>query len=206
LGYLGIQTLPTNPLGWFLILVGAAYIIGLVIVIVIRKNRVWDSPLNGRIIHEEGGDRSLWFVTMGMIAAFFLSPLEYLYLPDSLSVSDWMAYSGLVLVTSGTIMFIWARLVLGMNYSGHLSVTTEQVLVQCGPYRLIRHPAYAGYLLMAFGIGLGYASIVGLASVLLLLLMLTYRIRLEEEVLTEHFGEDYRMYALKTKRLIPWVW
>jgi protein-S-isoprenylcysteine O-methyltransferase Ste14 len=72
---------------------------------------------------------------------------------------------------------------------------------------LIRHPAYAGYLLMALGISLGYASLVGLISVLILLVpSLIYRVNVEEKLLTLHFGAAYRQYMRRTKRLIPGIW
>jgi protein-S-isoprenylcysteine O-methyltransferase Ste14 len=204
---LGVKTLPTNPLGWFLLLVGIAYITGVVIVYVIRKESFWESALNGAPTHEERGDRSLLFISVGIIAAFYLSPIEYLYLPARLPRAAWMAFSGAGLVTMGIALFEWARRTLGKRYSGHVSVKTGQDLVQNGPYRLIRHPAYAGYLLMALGISLGYSSLTGLVSVLALLIPgLIYRIKVEEKLLTNHFGEAYRQYMYQTKRLIPGIW
>ena len=96
---------------------------------------------------------------------------------------------------------------LGKHYSGHVSVKTEQDLVQSGPYRIIRLPAYAGYLLMALGLALGYASFWGFISTLLILLpAVIYRIRLEDRLLVEHFGTHFEQYAQKTKCLIPGIW
>ena len=207
LALLGVETLPANPLGWFLLLVGVVYIAGVGIVYFIRKERFWESPLNGAVTHEERGDRSLWFITLGMLAAFYLSPMEYIYLPTSLPRNAWMSFSGVGLVSVGTVLFIWTRRALGKIYSGHVSVKTGQALVQSGPYRFIRHPAYCGYLLMALGISLGYSSLVGLASTLVLLLpSLIYRMKEEERLLTKHFGEAYRQYADGIKRIIPGIW
>jgi len=60
---------------------------------------------------------------------------------------------------------------------------------------------------MALGVGLGYASLIGLASILIFLLPgLIYRIRIEEKLLVEHFGDAYRRYAGSTWRLIPGIW
>jgi protein-S-isoprenylcysteine O-methyltransferase Ste14 len=96
---------------------------------------------------------------------------------------------------------------LGTHYSGHVSVKKEQELVQSGPYRIIRHPAYAGYLLMALGLALGYSSLLGFLSTLLILLpAVAYRIRVEERLLAEHFGTQFEEYARKTKRLLPGIW
>ncbi len=207
LALLGFKTLSANPLGWFLMLVGVGYTAGVVIEYAIRKGRFWESALKGATTHEEHGDRSIWFITLGMIAAFYLSPLEYIYLPATLGRTTGMAFCGLGLVILGITLFVWARRTLGNNYSGHVSVKNGQALVQNGPYRFIRHPAYAGYFLMALGISLGYSSLTGLASVLVLLLPgLIYRIKVEERLLSEHFGEAYYQYTCRVKRLIPGIW
>ena len=207
LALLGVATLPTNPLGWFLLLVGVAYTAGVIIVYFIRKDRFWESALGGATTHEERGDRSLLFITLGISAAFYLSPVEYLYLSAVLPRNAWMSFSGVGLVVLGIALFVWARRALGKSYSGHVSVKTGQTLVQSGPYRLIRHPAYAGYLLMALGISLGYSSLAGLASILVLLLpSLIYRMKVEERLLTKHFGEAYCQYADVVKRIIPGIW
>ena len=207
LALLGLKTLSTNPLGWFLFLVGVIYIAGVIIVYIIRKERFWESALAGATVHEESGDRSLWLTTLGMIAAFYFPPIEYLYLTAILPRNAWLSSIGVGLVTAGVALFIWTRRALKANYTGHISVKRGQSLVQHGPYRFIRHPAYAGYLLMALGISLGYSSLIGMISILVLLLPgLFYRMNVEEGVLVLHFGEAYNQYKLKTKRLIPGIW
>jgi protein-S-isoprenylcysteine O-methyltransferase Ste14 len=206
LALLGIKTLPANPLGWFLLLIGMGFVTALIIVLAVRPQRFWESPIGGTTAQEEQGDRSFWFFTLGMIAVFYLSPLEYIEQSASLPQNTWMSFSGVGLVTLGIMLFVWARRALGKNYSGHLSVKADQTLIQSGPYRLIRHPAYAGYLLMALGISLGYSSLAGLASfVFVLLPSLAYRISKEENLLSQYYGEAYHQYKLRTKRLIPWI-
>jgi len=207
LALLGLETIPANPLGWFLLLVGVIYSAGVIIVYSIRKERFWEPAGGGVTIHEERGDRSFWFIALGMIAAFYASPIEYRYFPAILPRDAWMSTLGVGLVILGVALFVWARRSLKSHYSGHISVKTVQTLVKSGPYGLIRHPAYAGYLLMALGISLGYASLAGLISVLILLVpSLVYRVKVEEKLLTEHFGAIYRQYMHRTKRLIPGIW
>ena len=207
LALLGVGTIRTNPLGWFLLLVGVAYAAGVVIVYYVRKEHFWESSLSGATTQEEHGDLSYWLITAGMLVVFYLSPLEYLYFVAVLPRSNWMAATGAGLVILGAALFVWARRTLHNNYSGHVSVKSGQSLVQSGPYRFIRHPAYAGYLLMAFGISFGYSSLAGLAAIPVLLLPgLIYRMKVEEKLLTDHFGEAYRQYIRTAKRLIPGVW
>ncbi|HLO29080.1 MAG TPA: isoprenylcysteine carboxylmethyltransferase family protein, partial [Anaerolineales bacterium] len=153
------------------------------------------------------GDLSFWMTTFAMMAVFYLSPLEYMYLTVQLPRTSLMELVGVALVVFGIVLFVWARRTLGENYSGHLSTKQGQRLIETGPYRIIRHPAYTGFLLMALGLALGYSSLVGIAAILLALLpSMIYRIRIEEKLLAEHFGTQFYKYADKTKRLIPGIW
>ena len=207
LAWLGLATIPTNIMGWFLLLTGSVYAVGVVIFIVFRRQRFWEAQTGKDILKEEHGDRSFWLITIGMMAVFFLSPLEYLNIAAWLPRTALMKSGGFGLVVAGSVLFVWARRTLGQNYSGHIMVGKGQELVQSGPYRFLRHPAYAGYLLMSLGISLGYASLFGLTSVSILLLpSLIYRIKVEEKLLIERFGEAYQLYASKVKRLIPNLW
>lgn len=207
LAWLGIVTIRTNPLGWFLLLTGSIYTAGIILLVVIRRRHFWEAGAGGNTVQEEHGDYSFWWIALAMMAVFYLSPLEYAYLPAWIPHTPWMKVCGVGLVVTGGALFVWARRTLGANYSGHVSVKQRQELITTGPYRLIRHPAYAGYLLVALGISMGYSSLIGLVSILVLLLpSMIYRINIEEKVLTEHFGEAYLRYKDMVKRLIPGVW
>lgn len=206
LALLGAATIRSNPLGWFLFVTGVTFAAGMVIVYHIRGKRFWESSLGGATTQEERGDRSFWLISASLAATFYLSPIEYLCLTAILPRTNWMSTGGMVLVILGAVLFVWARRTLRNNYSGHISVKTDQILVQSGPYRIIRHPAYAGYLLMALGLGLGYSSLAGLLTIIILLLpSLVYRMNVEEKLLTEHFGAAYCQYMRTTKRLIPGI-
>jgi protein-S-isoprenylcysteine O-methyltransferase Ste14 len=172
-----------------------------------RRIEFWRPRARGGMISEERSDWSFWFVVVGMVAAFYLPPLEYLLFEGILPRTFFMQLLGLPLIVLGSALFIWARRTLGQFYSGHVSVIEGQPLVQNGPYHFIRHPAYTGYLLIALGIALGYSSLAGLVAIVTLLLPgLLYRMNVEEKLLFEHFGEVYRQYGNRTKRLIPGIW
>jgi len=207
LAWLGLTTVKSNLVGWFLLITGLTYFFGVIIVYWVRGIRFWKPQATGEVIEEERDDRSFWAIVLGMVSAFYLPPLEYLYFSTTLSRSNWMEWMGLLLISTGSVLFIWARRVLGKYYAGHVSLLEGQPLVQSGPYRSIRHPAYTGYLLMTFGLVIGYSSITGLAAILGLLLPgLVYRINVEEKMLVEHFGAQFKEYAGGTARLIPHIW
>jgi protein-S-isoprenylcysteine O-methyltransferase Ste14 len=207
LALLGLDTLGENILGWFLLLFGVSYPAGSVIYYFIRHEPFWKSIGNRPPVREEKGDRSFWLILPGFLIVFFAPPLEWMYLPDLLPRGIGLEVAGLTLILLGIVFRIWSRSHIRGLYSGHVEVQTDHRLIQSGPYRFVRHPGYTGFLLMTLGVVIGYSSVIGLAGIVLLLLPgLAYRMQVEERLLAEQFGEEYRNYAYKTKRLIPGIW
>jgi protein-S-isoprenylcysteine O-methyltransferase Ste14 len=207
LALLGLETLHTNLLGWFLLVIGVAYPAGAVIYYFIRREPFWSAGGSGKAALEETGDRSFWTILPGFLVVFFGPPLEWLHLPAWLPRGLGMQIAGLALILAAVVLRIWARSHIRGLYTGHVEVQTGHRLVQSGPYRLIRHPGYTGFLLMALGLAVGYSSWIGLAAIPLLLLPgLAYRMKVEEDLLTLQFRDAYRDYARKTKKLIPGIW
>jgi len=206
LALLGLQTLSRNLLGWFLLAFGVAYPVGGVLYFLIRREPFWRSAGGGEVAREEKGDRSFWAILPGFLVVFFASPLEFIYLPV-LSPSTWLQGTGLALLILSLALRIWTRAHLRGLYSGHVEVQLGHRLVQSGPYRFVRHPGYTGLALTALSVALGYSSLIGLLALPVLLFPgLAYRMKAEEKLLVDHFGEEYRQYVRRTKRLIPFLW
>lgn len=207
LALLGWATIQSNLLGWFLLITGLIYFFGVVLVYWIRRIQFWHPRAKGEMVKEEQDDWSFWLIVLGMIASFYLPPIEHLFFTAVLPRSLWMQIAGLFLILFGSVLFIWARRVLGKFYSGHVSVIEGQQLVQCGPYRFIRHPAYAGYFLISLGLAFGYSSLSGFVVILSVLLpSMIYRMSVEDRLLAEYFGAQFHEYAQRTKRLVPGIW
>jgi protein-S-isoprenylcysteine O-methyltransferase len=80
-------------------------------------------------------------------------------------------------------------------------------VVTDGPYRLLRHPAYAGNLLAALGFGLALTNWAGLALAAgVPLLGHLPRIRVEERAMAGALGTEWLSYAAGTARIVPGVW
>ena len=155
----------------------------------------------------ETGNRSFWWIIPGFVAIFFAPPFEFLFLSPHLPRNLGMELAGLVIILFGLVVRVWTRLTIGRMYSGYLRVKVGHILITDGPYRLVRHPGYTGFVIMALGLCIGYSSLIGLAAIPLLLLPgLAYRMRVEERLLTEQFGDDYRTYIRRSKKLIPGIW
>jgi protein-S-isoprenylcysteine O-methyltransferase Ste14 len=207
LALLGLETLNENRLGWFLLALGMAYPAGGVIYYFIRKGAIWTSPGSGPTVREERTDRSFWAILPGFLAALFGPPLEWYYLLAILPRTVAMEIVGGTLVVMGIGLCLWARLCLGEYTSGKIRAGAAHVLIQGGPYRFLQHPIYSGMLLVGLGVAVGYASVIGLLTVSVLLIPgLVYRISVEERVQAERFGQEFGEYQRRTKRLVPGVW
>ena len=100
----------------------------------------------------------------------------------------------------------WAVLSLGTQFTVVVSVAPGQILIQRGPYQWIRHPAYTGSILTLAGFALALGSWTAALAVLLISLAgFLYRIHVEEIMLLEVFGEEYRDYMNRTWRLFPGI-
>ena len=202
LGYLGFATYRANLTGWFLILTALAYGLG-------GPFLLWSNMKRDGVVRQERQDRSFWLILPGFLVVFYASPLEYFYITEIpyLARTTWMQLAGLALIVASLLLFGWARFALKGMYSGRIQVQTGHILIQNGPYFIIRHPAYASYVIMSLGIAIGFSSLIGLVAVPLLLVPgFIYRIIVEEEILRAEFGEQYNRYVRNTKRLVPFIW
>ena len=122
--------------------------------------------------------------------------------------SGWFGVlAGATLAWLGITLRVWAVATLGRFFQREVVIEPGQSIVRSGPYRRIRHPAYAGNLLMLFGFGVALGSWVGaFAGTLVAAIALLPRIRVEEAALGEAFGDSYREHAAATARLLPGVW
>jgi protein-S-isoprenylcysteine O-methyltransferase Ste14 len=109
-----------------------------------------------------------------------------------------------IVTALGVATALWARIVLGGNWSSSAEIKEGQELVERGPYRYVRHPIYSGLLLMVVGLAVWYGPIVVLPLVVLFL-VLWIRSRQEESLLTSYFPQAYPEYKRRTKALIPFV-
>jgi protein-S-isoprenylcysteine O-methyltransferase Ste14 len=94
---------------------------------------------------------------------------------------------------------------LGSNWSGTVTVKQNHELVQSGPYAIVRHPIYSGFLLGALGTALSVGEARGLIALALAFVGWVAKTRVEEQFMVEQFNGDYVRYRREVKRLIPFV-
>jgi len=112
---------------------------------------------------------------------------------------------GAALVAIGLGFSVWARVLLGRNWSGIVTLKQDHELVRSGPYRWVRHPIYTGLLLGFVGSAIALGEWRGILAVLIVFVALWRKLRLEERWMVETFGDEYRRYREQVRALIPFV-
>ncbi len=113
---------------------------------------------------------------------------------------------GILCILLGVALRWYAIHTLGRYFTRDVAVSADQPVVQQGPYRWIRHPAYTGTFLTMLGVGLALTNWASLGALLVgVFLGHFYRVRVEEQALVQAIGQPYREYMRRTRRFVPWV-
>ena len=129
-------------------------------------------------------------------------PLAWRVIPASAP----FAWAGVLLTFAGIAFSIWARFLLGRNWSATVTVKRDHTLVCRGPYAIVRHPIYSGFLLAALGTAIAYGEAGCFLAPPLLAIVWRRKSRLEEEFMRSQFGDQYVRYTSRVKALIPLIW
>jgi protein-S-isoprenylcysteine O-methyltransferase Ste14 len=151
---------------------------------------------------------SLGVILMGiwiaMFLAFPLSAIRSLRFPPEANLIAFCIGTGMLIAGSLLRRHCWR--VLGEYFTGDVQARADQPVIDRGAYRWVRHPSYAGGILMFAGIGVALGS---WASAVILVVasvaVYSYRIKIEEKALVASIGEPYVAFMRTRKRLIPFV-
>jgi protein-S-isoprenylcysteine O-methyltransferase Ste14 len=118
-----------------------------------------------------------------------------------------LAWIGAVTFALSLWLFHRTHKELGRNWSVTLEIREKHTLVTSGVYRHVRHPMYSAFWLWALAQALllpnwivGPCGLVGFGILFLL------RVRHEEKLMIETFGEDYRRYMARTSSILPGIY
>jgi protein-S-isoprenylcysteine O-methyltransferase Ste14 len=107
----------------------------------------------------------------------------------------------------GLLLRWWCFVALGRYFTVVVKATSDQAVVERGPYRFLRHPSYTGLLLAVLGCGVMLGNWVSiLAAFAVVLAAVVCRLRIEERALVASLGEAYRVFAEHRARLVPFIW
>ncbi len=138
-------------------------------------------------------------------AGMVVSAWDLVRQQGSLNIQSVQNIVGLVLFVIGLTITLVAHGTLRRFYSSTLVIRVDHQLISHGIYRFIRHPIYLGTILAFIGISVYASSLYGLLIMLALIGVFLNRIRMEERMLTDEFGDAYRTYKKVTSKLIPFI-
>jgi protein-S-isoprenylcysteine O-methyltransferase Ste14 len=119
--------------------------------------------------------------------------------------NDGVRITGMAMTVLGGLFAIWARLTLGGNWSGRVTVKEDHELIVKGPYAVTRHPIYSGILLAYAGTAFAVGKWHGLVGLCVILIGLMIKMSREERLMMETFPDAYPQYRQRVKALIPGI-
>jgi protein-S-isoprenylcysteine O-methyltransferase Ste14 len=143
-------------------------------------------------------------IWLGMV--LFIRPSIAPHLARHIWTPSFAMYGlGTALLVAGLLFTVWARVVLGRNWSGIVTVKQDHELIQSGPYRWVRHPIYTGLLVAFAGSATAQDLWTSVLAVVLFFVSFWLKLLREEAWMRETFGDAYRDYCARTSRLIPGI-
>ena len=138
--------------------------------------------------------------------ALFVSFWEFVAVQGMVFRFSVLSVTGLILFLVGVSIRLAGKSALGKYYSYGLRVLPDHRLVTSGIYRYVRHPISLAVLVYDPGIPLFFSSLYGFVITLALIPLVLYRITIEERMLIQRFGDEYRDYMRRTKKITPFLY
>lgn len=140
---------------------------------------------------------SLWTLALGLYAAGFP------WFDYPVPLPPWLRWIGVAAMVACAPLSQWTYHALGAHFSKKLELRDDHLLIRSGPYRFVRHPMYATLFLCATATCLISANGIVIASAVAVAIVFLLRMRKEEAMLAERFGDEYREYRRQTWALVP---
>ncbi len=115
-------------------------------------------------------------------------PLHWLYL-QPWPAGLWPFWLGATVMVAGLLFAVWAREYLGSNWSRSVTIKQGHELITTGPYAVVRHPIYTGFLAGFLGTVIALSQVRGFISFALIFLILWLKLRMEEQWMRSQFGK-----------------
>jgi protein-S-isoprenylcysteine O-methyltransferase Ste14 len=161
-----------------------------------------------RTVYHESGARRLRYIipiVFGWFLVFRGHRLPRPFNVDIIPQTDAILVAAAILCLCGLGFCLWARAVLGRNWSGTVTLKENHELIVRGPYRLVRHPIYTGLLAMLIATAIEQGHIAGMIGLVLVFVSLWIKLSDEEEVMRKQFPDQYAAYRERVKRIIPFI-
>jgi protein-S-isoprenylcysteine O-methyltransferase Ste14 len=161
----------------------------------------------GESVKQKSDKGSLGLIWAIVIVANFLSYFVSRWVPAPIADDQNIRYVGLALIILGVILRFTIVSSLGKFFTVNVVIAQDHKLKTDGFYKYLRHPSYSASIVSFAGYGVSLNNWISLAMIVAAIsTALLIRIRIEEETLINHFGEEYATYRKKTKKLIPFIY
>lgn len=146
-----------------------------------------------------------WYVPLALLPVEWLLPPALIALRFGALGAGWqpLRLAGLAVGLTGAVLLAWASVLLGRLLMHEAAIREDHALVMSGPFRLVRHPVYTGYLALLLGSGVASLNVYVLLLWPVSLLGILVQAASEEQLLGARFGRAYESYAGRTGRLVP---
>jgi len=157
-------------------------------------------------IRDRGSKPFIYIMTFAACACALAAPKFYPQAHIDLPPAP-VFYTAIAMLWGGDLLYVWSVATLGAFFRTSVTLIDGQRLVTKGPYRILRHPAYTGGVLIFTGFGLAMGNWLSVAgSALCMTLGYLWRIHVEEKALRERFGAEFEAHRKRTWMLIPFAW
>src|SRR5215471_2481740 len=191
--------------GWLFMAVFVGTSGAITVYLAIRDPKLLQRRMNvGPRAEKEPAQKIIMRLAMlGFIAILVFPVLDHRFGWSSVPASVSVLGDALIALAFLFIFFVFKENSYGAST---IQIAEGQTVVSTGPYALVRHPMYAGALVMLIGTPLALGSWWGLFAVLLILPVLIWRPLDEERFLRQNLA-GYAEYQTKVKyRLLPFIW
>lgn len=148
--------------------------------------------------------RARWGIALEMAGYFLVmlhSPAEW-----SRGIEVWRLLAGTVCALVAIVLFWSAVANLGRQWRLDAGLNLRHELVQSGAYRIVRHPIYASMLGMLLAVAFWAGTLLAWPLALVLFLIGTeIRIRVEDGLLRERFGEQFIAWQRSVPAYLPFI-
>jgi protein-S-isoprenylcysteine O-methyltransferase Ste14 len=161
-----------------------------------------------RTVYHESGARRLRYMIPIALGWFLVFRGYRLGTPFNIQVipqTEAILVAAAILCLCGLGFCLWARAVLGRNWSGTVTLKEDHELIVRGPYRVVRHPIYTGLLAMLVATAMEQGHLAGMIGFVVAFMSFWIKSSYEEEVMHKQFHEQYAAYQERVRRIIPFV-
>lgn len=152
-------------------------------------------------IQTSGDDQGTWrLLVVIWLFCLTVNPLVWLVILQVGEAPTWLGWVGLGWILGGIVLLRWT-LYVNPFYLRAMATTDDHFICTDGPYKVVRHPGYAAFIVAWLGFGLATANWYAFLTVTVLVVYsYVRRAFAEEQMMLDRFSVDYQHYMNETFR------